>query len=181
MKIDPALALLSAALEQLHSVGLSLDQIEKSGRRPELSTETGRTRDDLRHTITAVRARIQEHADLPEWARWARTGTRGFPALSPRVLPIPRFFPYSGRHEVHFAPDLQAKIDQLVIETGRAPDKLLEDAMAGYVAELAETRDMLDSRYDDLKSGRVKPIPGEEVEAYFREKSATARRSQPGR
>jgi hypothetical protein len=81
--------------------------------------------------------------------------------------------------EVHFAPDLQAKIDQLVIETGCTPDKLLEDAMAGYVPELAETRDMLDSRYDDLKSGRVKPIPGDEVEAYFRETNA-ARRSQPG-
>jgi predicted transcriptional regulator len=63
--------------------------------------------------------------------------------------------------EVHFASDLQAKIDQLVIETGRAPDKLLEDAMAGYIAELEETRDMLNSRYDDLKSGRVKPIDGE--------------------
>jgi len=36
--------------------------------------------------------------------------------------------------EVHFAPGLQAKIDQLVIETGRGLDKLLEDAMAGYVA-----------------------------------------------
>jgi hypothetical protein len=83
--------------------------------------------------------------------------------------------------EVHFTPDLQAKIDQLVIETGRAPDKLLEDALAGYVAELAQTREMLDSRYDDLKSGTVKPIPGDEVEAYFREKSAAARRSQqPG-
>jgi hypothetical protein len=32
--------------------------------------------------------------------------------------------------EVHFAPDLQARIDQLVIETGYAPDKLVEDAMA---------------------------------------------------
>jgi hypothetical protein len=66
--------------------------------------------------------------------------------------------------EVHFAPDLQAKIDQLVIETGRTPDKLLADALAGYVAELAETREMLDSRYDDLKSGKVKPIDGE---AFF--------------
>ena len=82
--------------------------------------------------------------------------------------------------EVHLAPELQAKIDQLVIETGRAPDKLVEDAMAGYVAELVETREMLNSRYDDLKSGRVKPIPGDEVVAYFREKSAAARRSQPG-
>ena len=82
--------------------------------------------------------------------------------------------------EVHFAPDVQAKIDQLVSETGRTPDDLLEDAMAGYVPELVETREMLNSRYDDLKSGRVKPIPGDEVEAYFREKSASARRSQPG-
>jgi hypothetical protein len=52
--------------------------------------------------------------------------------------------------------------------------------MAGYVAELVQTREMLNSRYDDLKSGRVKPIPGDEVEAHFREKSAAARRSQPG-
>jgi len=82
--------------------------------------------------------------------------------------------------EVHFTPDLQAKIDQLVVDTGYAPDKLVEDAMAGYVAELAQTRQMLSSRYDDLKSGRVKPIPGDEVEAWFREKSAAARRPQPG-
>jgi len=66
--------------------------------------------------------------------------------------------------EVHFTPDLQAKIDQLVVETGRAADKLLADAMAGYVVELAETREMLNSRYDDLKSGKVKPIDGE---AFF--------------
>ena len=81
--------------------------------------------------------------------------------------------------EVHFTPDLQAKIDQLVIETGRAPDKLLEDAMAGYLAELVQTRETLNSRYDDLKSGRVKPIPGDEVIARLREKSA-ARRAPPG-
>ena len=60
--------------------------------------------------------------------------------------------------EVHFAPELQAKIDQLLIETGYAPDRLIEDAMAGYVAELAETREMLDSRYDDLKSSKVEPV-----------------------
>ena len=66
-----------------------------------------------------------------------------------------------------------------VSETGRAPDKLLEDAMAGYVPELIETCEMLDSRYDDLKSGRVKPIPGDEVAARLREKSV-ARRSQAG-
>jgi hypothetical protein len=71
--------------------------------------------------------------------------------------------------EVHFAPELQAKIDQLA-------EKLIADALTGYVAELTQTREMLDSRYDDLKSGKVKPIPGDEVESYFREKSAAARR-----
>jgi len=39
---------------------------------------------------------------------------------------------------------------------------------------------MLNSRYDDLKSGRVKPVSRDELVAHFREKSAAARRSQPG-
>ena len=37
----------------------------------------------------------------------------------------------------------------------------MEDAMAGYLQEVTEVRQMLDSRYDDIKSGRVKPIEGE--------------------
>jgi hypothetical protein len=36
--------------------------------------------------------------------------------------------------------------------------------MAGYFEELAKVRGMLDSRYDDIKSGKVKPIDGE---AFF--------------
>ena len=51
----------------------------------------------------------------------------------------------------------------------------MQDVVAGYVEELASVRAVLDSRYDDLKSGKVKPIPGDEVEAYFLEKSTTAR------
>jgi hypothetical protein len=39
---------------------------------------------------------------------------------------------------------------------------------------------MLDSRYDDLKSGRVKPISRDELVAHFREKSAAARRTPSG-
>jgi hypothetical protein len=93
------------------------------------------------------------------------------------ALPDSGFYRTLKAMEVHFAPDLQAKIDELVIETGCAPDKLLEDAMAGYVAELVQTREMLGSRYDDLESGKVKPIPGDQVIARLREKSAT-RRSQ---
>jgi predicted transcriptional regulator len=97
------------------------------------------------------------------------------------AVAVQRDFPYSKAMEVHIAPELQAKLDKLVVETGCTPDKLIEDALAGYFAELAQTRDMLDSRYDDLKTGRVKPIPGDEVEAYFREKSAFARRLRDAR
>jgi hypothetical protein len=80
------------------------------------------------------------------------------PLTHRRALRLPSwsFLRTLGSMEVHFAPDLQAKIDQLVSEAGRPSDKLLADAMAGYVSELAETREMLVSRYDDLKSGRVK-------------------------
>jgi len=77
---------------------------------------------------------------------------------------------------VHFAPHPQAKIDQLVRETRRPPEKLLEDAMAGYVAELVQTREMLESGYDDLKSGRVKPIDGEEAFARLRAKTEAERK-----
>ena len=63
--------------------------------------------------------------------------------------------------ELHFTPDLQAQIDRLVNETGWPADKLIEDAMAGYVAELAQTRQMLTDRYNDMKSGRVTAIDGE--------------------
>jgi hypothetical protein len=80
--------------------------------------------------------------------------------------------------EVHFAPELQAKIDQWVMETGLPVEKLIEDALAGYVPELARTREMLDSRYDDLKSGRVKPIDGEEAFARLKAKTE-ARRKAP--
>jgi hypothetical protein len=80
--------------------------------------------------------------------------------------------------EVHFAPELQAKIDQLVAHSGCPAEKLLEEAMAIYLADLAQAREMLDSRYDDLKSGKVKPISREEIIAHFREKSAAARRAR---
>jgi predicted transcriptional regulator len=77
--------------------------------------------------------------------------------------------------EVNFTPDVQAKLDRLVTETGRSAGEFVQDAMAGYVDELNEVRATLDSRYDDLKSGRVKPISGDEVIARLRAKSAARR------
>jgi hypothetical protein len=82
-------------------------------------------------------------------------------------------FPYLEGMEVHLNnPEIQAKIDRWVTETGRGPDELIEDAVAGYFEEFTQTREMLDSRYDDLKSGRVEPVSGDEGAAHFREKSA---------
>jgi predicted transcriptional regulator len=82
--------------------------------------------------------------------------------------------------EVHLTPDVEKKLIDLADQSGRGTDELLQDALAGYFDELVQTRDMLNNRYDELKSGRVRPIAGDEVEAYFREKSAAARRSQLG-
>ncbi|MGC2271469.1 MAG: hypothetical protein WA539_05760 [Candidatus Sulfotelmatobacter sp.] len=50
--------------------------------------------------------------------------------------------------------------------------------MAAYLQELAQVRDMLDGRYDDLKNGRVKPVDGEEAFAALRRKSDDARRAR---
>jgi predicted transcriptional regulator len=63
--------------------------------------------------------------------------------------------------EVRFKPETESRLQELAAQTGRAPDELVEDAMVGYLQELAHTRQMLDARYDDVKSGRVKPIDGE--------------------
>jgi predicted DNA-binding protein len=83
--------------------------------------------------------------------------------------------------EVHFAPETEKRLKDLAAESGRGTaDKLVQDVVEGYFDELAQAREVLNSRYDDLKSGRVKPIPRDEVAAYFREKSAAARRCQPG-
>ena len=73
--------------------------------------------------------------------------------------------------EVHVPPELAKKLTDLAATTGRAPDQLVEDALAGYLEELASLRETLDSRYDDLKSGRVKPIEGEEAFRRLRQKS----------
>ncbi|MHB8654074.1 MAG: hypothetical protein ACYDA9_09365 [Terriglobia bacterium] len=64
--------------------------------------------------------------------------------------------------EVHFNPDLEKKLNALASVSGRGADELVQDAVAGLLDELAQAREMLDSRYDDLKSGKVKPIDGEQ-------------------
>jgi len=72
--------------------------------------------------------------------------------------------------EVHFTPELEKKLNDLAAQSGRSTDELVQDVMSGYADELAETREMLDTRYDDIKSGRVKLIPGDEAFARLHER-----------
>jgi predicted transcriptional regulator len=80
--------------------------------------------------------------------------------------------------ELQLSPETEKKLNALASESGRRADDLVEDAMAGYLDEVAQVRHTLDRRYDDLKSGRVKPVPGDEVFARLRAKSA-ARQTKP--
>ena len=77
--------------------------------------------------------------------------------------------------EVHVTPETARKLNDLAASSGRAPEKIVEDALAGYLDEVSAVRKTLDSRYDDLKSGRVKPIDGEEAFRRLREKSERRR------
>ncbi len=74
--------------------------------------------------------------------------------------------------EVNFRPGTESQIQELAAKIGRTPKDLIEEVVAGYLQEAAKTREMLDSRYDDIKSGRVKPIDGEEAFAELRHKHA---------
>jgi predicted transcriptional regulator len=77
--------------------------------------------------------------------------------------------------EVNLSADVEKKLHELATQSGRRTDELLQDALAGYLDELVKTRDMLNSRYDDLKSGRVKPIDGEEALAHLQAKTDAQR------
>lgn len=79
--------------------------------------------------------------------------------------------------QVRFKPETESRLNELAAKTGRSPADLLEDAMAGYLAELAETRDMLAARYDQIKTGRVKAIDGKQAFANLRRKSKERRSS----
>jgi len=77
--------------------------------------------------------------------------------------------------EVNFRPETESRLQQLADQTGRAPDDLIEEAMAGYLTELAATREMIDSRYDDLKNGRVTAVDGDTAFARLRRNSQERR------
>lgn len=62
------------------------------------------------------------------------------------------------------------RLQELAATIGRAPEEIVEDAMTGYLAEFAQVRDKLDRRYNEMKTGQIQPIDGEEVFRQLRQK-----------
>jgi len=83
--------------------------------------------------------------------------------------------------EVHLTPELEAKLNEMATKTGRAADELVQDAMAGYFEEVDHVREMLDRRYDEVKSGKVKPIDGEVFFENLREREDKLLKQRPPR
>ncbi len=83
--------------------------------------------------------------------------------------------------EVHFTPETEKRLQELATLSGnRTADQLVQEMVEGYFDELARTREMLNSRYDDLKSGRVKPIDGDEFfEGLRRREEGLIKQRQP--
>lgn len=77
--------------------------------------------------------------------------------------------------EINLRPEIETRLQELAQQTGRAPNDLVEDAMASYLHELDQVREMLDSRYDDLRSGGANAVDGETAFADLRRKSEQRR------
>ena len=80
--------------------------------------------------------------------------------------------------EVQFAPEIEKQLNDLAARSGRDASELVQDAVAGFVSEVSEVREMLDSRYDEIRNGTVKLIDGEEAFARLHER-IEARRNSP--
>ena len=72
---------------------------------------------------------------------------------------------------VKLKPETESRLQQLAASTARVPDELVEDAMSGYLADLSQLRNTLDRRYDQIKSGKVQPIAGEDAFTRLRNKN----------
>jgi predicted transcriptional regulator len=99
------------------------------------------------------------------WKKVVFLNNNGWPLLLAAIaLTEPIHIPKLTAMEVHIKPETASRLTELASKSGRATDDLVEDALAGYLTEVAEVGEMLDGRYDGIKSGRVKTIDGE---AFF--------------
>lgn len=76
--------------------------------------------------------------------------------------------------EVNFTPETEQKLKDIAAQTGTGTaDTLVQDVIDEFFGDLAQARETIDRRYDDLESGRVQRVPGDEVIGRLRAKSAT--------
>lgn len=64
--------------------------------------------------------------------------------------------------EIRLTEQTEAKLAELVDLSGRPANEIVEDAMAAYLTELEDVRNILNRRYDEWKTGKVSAIDGEE-------------------
>jgi HsdM-like protein len=111
---------------------------------------------DVRVVTTNVGRALQKAMRGIERANPETAGGRKIAALlafpfSPAIVStgyISRLAPM----EAHLKPETESRLNELASRSGLPTDDLMEDAMAGYLQEVTEVRQMLD---------RVKPVEGE--------------------
>jgi predicted transcriptional regulator len=78
--------------------------------------------------------------------------------------------------EIKFSHEVERSLNDLAAQSGRPLEDLIQEAVAGYLAELSATRERIDRRYDDLKNGRVAAIDGEEALVRLKANTEAQRR-----
>jgi predicted DNA-binding protein len=95
---------------------------------------------------------------------------------SPRVV---RCFRYAGvwnATEVQLEPELEQRLNDLVAQSGRPAGDLVHDAVASSSTILHANQE-LDTRYDEIKSGKVILLDGEVAFTRLHERIEARRRS----
>lgn len=67
-----------------------------------------------------------------------------------------------SRPEWEVRPESQENFEAMARESGESPSEVVQDTLIGHFAAQAYVRETLDRRYDDLESGRLKPMDEEE-------------------
>jgi hypothetical protein len=68
---------------------------------------------------------------------------------------------YAANMEVRFKPETESRLSELASKGGHPTDDLVEDCFGRLCDGSGRSVAMLDDRYDEVKSRRVKPLDGE--------------------
>jgi predicted DNA-binding protein len=76
---------------------------------------------------------------------------------------------------IQLTPEHEARIKELARQTGRDNAEVLGEVIDSYFEELGRINATLDRRFDEIKSGQVEAINGDEVFERLRRKSEERR------